>query len=51
MSEPTVEQLLADAARDYAEHNTPERQAEARIQLGLARIHGNEAASTPRGNQ
>ncbi|MEU0743990.1 hypothetical protein [Streptomyces sp. NPDC006134] len=47
----TVKDLQAQAARDYAQHNTPERQAEARIQNGLARIHGHEAASAPRGTK
>ncbi|MFH8577175.1 hypothetical protein [Streptomyces zaomyceticus] len=50
MARETAAQLLAQAARDYG---TPaeraERAAEARVQNGQARAHGNEAAGTPRG--
>lgn len=46
-----VKDLQALAAKDYKQHNSPERQAEARIQSGLARIHGHEAASAPRGKK
>lgn len=44
-----VKKLQEQAAQDYAKHNSAANQAEARIQSGLARMHGNEAASTPRG--
>ncbi|MEU6284981.1 hypothetical protein [Streptomyces sp. NPDC047028] len=42
----TVKDLQAQAAKDYAQHNSPERQAEARNQSAFARIHGNEAAGS-----
>jgi hypothetical protein len=37
----TVEKLLADAARDYREHNDPATQAAAREQSGQTRTTGN----------
>lgn len=37
----TVEQLLAEAASDYAQHNSPETQAAAREQSGQTRTTGN----------
>ncbi|MER7069328.1 hypothetical protein ACFW6R_29580 [Streptomyces albidoflavus] len=42
----TVKDLLEQAARDYAQHHSPERQAEARMQSGFTRIHGNEAGGS-----
>ncbi|WP_018570108.1 hypothetical protein [Streptomyces sp. PsTaAH-124] len=51
MGSEEVKNLQAQAAEDYARHNSPEQQAEARIQSGLARIHAHEAASTPRGKK
>lgn len=46
-----VKKLQAQAAADYAQHNSPESKAEARNQLALARIHGHEAAGAPRGGK
>ncbi|MFD8386533.1 hypothetical protein ACFV2X_49930 [Streptomyces sp. NPDC059679] len=42
----TVNDLLAQAARDYKKHNDPDTQAEARSQRATARAHGNEAAAS-----
>lgn len=42
----TVEQLHADARRDYQQHNSPETQAAAREQSGQARTDGNAAAGS-----
>lgn len=39
----TVEQLHADAARDYREHNSADTQAAAREQSGQTRTNGNAA--------
>ncbi|MFI0827227.1 hypothetical protein ACH4Q7_22540 [Streptomyces roseolus] len=48
----TAADLLAQARRDYGTAaERAERQTEARIQSGMARTHGNEAAGTPRGGQ
>lgn len=49
MSEDAVKKLQAEAAADYAKHNSAETKAEAVIQSGLARMHGNEAAGTASG--
>lgn len=43
---PTVEQLHADARRDYQQHNSPETQAAAREQSGQARTDGNAAGGS-----
>ena len=41
-----VAELQREAAADYAAAQNPATQAEARIQLGLARTHANQAAGT-----
>ncbi|WP_431771921.1 hypothetical protein [Streptomyces cucumeris] len=43
---PTVEQLHADARRDYQQHNSPETQAAAREQSGQVRTDGNAAGGS-----
>ncbi|BBA98304.1 hypothetical protein RVR_4437 [Actinacidiphila reveromycinica] len=52
MPNETAAELLAQAKKDYG---TPaerqERQADARVQSGLARAHGAEAAQAPRGRR
>lgn len=42
----TAKELLAQATEDYKQHNNPETQAEARMQLSLACAHGNEASAS-----
>lgn len=39
-----VKKLQAEAAADYAKHNSAATRAEAVIQRGMAQIHGQEAA-------
>ncbi|MFD4315039.1 hypothetical protein [Streptomyces sp. NPDC058548] len=52
MATETAAELLAQAKKDYG---TPaeraNRAAEARVQSGQARTHGNEAAGAPRGRR
>lgn len=45
---PEAQQLLDQAAADYAQHQDPTTQAAAREQHAWARVHGNAAAGAER---